>query len=80
MGERTLHTRRRQAHAMGASDVAQAALFADILSAEVVTLRAELRNAEKKCDAPAKVARLREQLKEAKRLSASLRKLPTNKV
>jgi hypothetical protein len=72
---------------MGASDMAQASLFADILMAEVVTLRAQVRKAEREwkerrartqceVDVPARLVRLREQLEEAKRLSKSLRKLP----
>jgi hypothetical protein len=72
---------------MGQCDIAQAALFADILRAEVATLRAQVRKAEKQwddrrdrsgsdVDAPARLVRLREQLNEAKRLSARLRKLP----
>ncbi|MFG1929745.1 hypothetical protein ACGFK1_03690 [Mycobacterium sp. NPDC048908] len=71
--------------------MAQAALFADILAAEVATLRAQLRKAEKRWDdrrgrshgdveTPARLVRLREQLNEAKRLSARLRKLPPNTV
>ena len=85
MGDRAVHAKR---HAMGACDIAQAALFADILSAEVATLRAQVRKAEKqwddrrgrsRCDVdtPARLLRLREQLDEAKRLSALLRRLPT---
>jgi hypothetical protein len=73
---------------MGPSDIAQAALFADILSAEIATLRAQLRKAEKQWDhrrdrsrgeveTPARLIRLREQLTEARRLAARLRKLPT---
>jgi hypothetical protein len=72
---------------MGQCDIAQAALFADIMSAEVATLRAQLRKAEKQwddrrdrsrsdADVPVRLVRLREQLDEAKRLSARLRKLP----
>ena len=85
MGAKAVHTKR---HAMGACDIAQAALFADILSAEVATLRAQVRKAEKQwddrrgrsrsdADTPARLLRLREQLDEAKRLSALLRRLPT---
>ena len=85
MGDRAVRTKRR---AMGACDIAQVALFADILAAEVATLRAQVRKAEKQCDdrrgrsrhdvdTPARLLRLREQLDEAKRLSALLRKLPT---
>jgi hypothetical protein len=85
MGDKAVHTKRR---AMGACDIAQAALFADILSAEVATLRAQVRRAEKQwddrrgrsrhdVDTPARLLRLREQLEEAKRLSARLRRLPT---
>ena len=85
MEDRAVRTKRR---AMGACDIAQAALFADILAAEVATLRAQVRKAEKQCDdrrgrsrhdvdTPARLLRLREQLDEAKRLSALLRKLPT---
>src|SRR5437899_501594 len=85
MGDRAAHTKRR---AMGSCDIAQAALFADILSAEVATLRAQVRKAEKQwddrrgrsrsdVDIPARLVRLREQLDEAKRLSALLRKVPT---
>jgi hypothetical protein len=87
MGEKTAHTNRRGVRAMGQCDIAQAALFADILNAEVATLRAQLRKAEKQwddrrdrsrsdVDVPARLVRLREQLNEAKRLSARLRKLP----
>jgi len=76
---------------MGACDIAQAALFADILTAEVATLRAQLWKAEKqwegrhgrsRCDVdtPARLVRLREQLEEAERLSALLRRLPGKKV
>ncbi|OBF37803.1 hypothetical protein A5724_11620 [Mycobacterium sp. ACS1612] len=76
---------------MGPCDIAQAALFADILSAEIVTLRAQLRRAEKQWDhrrdrsrgeveTPARLIRLREQLNEARRLAARLRKLPTHTV
>ena len=72
---------------MAASDIAQASLFAEILAAEVATLRAQLRRAEEqwderrgrsRCDVdmPARLVRLREQLEEAKRLAKSLRKLP----
>ena len=72
---------------MGACDRAQAALFADILTAEVATLRAQLRKAEEQwddrrdrsrsdVDIPATLVRLREQLDEAKRLAALLRKVP----
>jgi len=85
MGDKGVHTKRR---AMGPCDIAQAALFADILSAEVATLRAQVRKAEKQwddrrgrsghnVDTPASLLRLREQLDEAKRLSARLRRLPT---
>jgi hypothetical protein len=85
MGDKAVRTKRR---AMGACDIAQAALFADILSAEVATLRAQVRKAEKQwddrrgrsrddVDTPARLVRLREQLDEAKRLSALLRRLPT---
>jgi hypothetical protein len=81
MGEKT-------AHAMGPCDIAQAALFADLLTAEVATLRAQVRKAEKQwddrrdrsrqeVDMPATLVRLREQLTEAKRLSALLRKVRT---
>ncbi|GAC1402779.1 MAG: hypothetical protein NVS4B6_24330 [Mycobacterium sp.] len=70
---------------MGARDIAQAALFADLLADEVVTLRAQLREAEQRWDerrdrtrceieTPARLVRLREQLNEANRLSASLRR------
>jgi hypothetical protein len=72
---------------MGEKDIAQAALFAAILTAEVATLRAQLRKAEQQwderrgrsqgdVDTPARLVRLREQLDEAKRLSALLRKVP----
>jgi hypothetical protein len=72
---------------MGACDRAQAALFADILTAEVATLRAQLRKAEQQwddrrdrsrtdVDTPATLVRLREQFDEAKRLAALLRKVP----
>jgi hypothetical protein len=85
MGDKAVHTTRR---AMGPCDIAQAALFADILAAEVATLRAQVRKAEKQwddrrgrnghdVDTPARLLRLREQLNEARRLSARLRKLPT---
>ena len=85
MGDKAVHTKHG---AMGACDIAQAALFADILSAEVATLRAQVRRAEKQwndrrgrsrhdVDTPARLLRLREQLEEAKRLSARLRRLPT---
>ena len=85
MGDKAVHTKRG---AMGACDIAQAALFADILSAEVATLRAQVRRAEKQwndrlgrsrhdVDTPGRLLRLREQLEEAKRLSARLRRLPT---
>jgi len=88
MGEKTAHARREGVRAMGPCDIAQAALFADILTAEVATLRAQVRKAEKRwddrrdrgqrdVDTPASLVRLREQLNEAKRLSALLRKLPT---
>jgi hypothetical protein len=84
MGDKAVHSK---SHAMGPSDIAQAALFADILSAEVATLRAQVRKAEKQwddrrgrnrhdVDTPVRLVRLREQLDEAKRLSARLRKLP----
>ena len=87
MGEQTTHSNRRARHVMGPCDRAQAALFADILTAEVATLRAQIRKAEKQwhdrrdrsnsdVDTPARLVRLREQLNEAKRLSARLRKLP----
>jgi hypothetical protein len=87
MGEKTADTNSQQVRVMGACDIAQAALFADILTAEVATLRAQLRKAEQqwderrgrsRCDVdtPARLVRLREQLDEAKRLSALLRKLP----
>ena len=85
MGEKTAD----RAHAMGACDIAQASLFADILAAEVASLRAQLRKAEQEwderrgrshsdVDVPARLMRLREQLEEAKRLSKSLRKLSTH--
>jgi hypothetical protein len=88
MGEKTADANGQQVRVMGACDIAQAALFADILTAEVTTLRAQLRRAEQqwderrgrsRCDVdmPARLVRLREQLYEAKRLSALLRKLPT---
>ena len=87
MGEKTAGSKRRVPRVMGPGDVAQAALFADILTAEVATLRAQVRKAEKqwddrrdrnRCDVdtPARLVRLREQLDEAKRLSARLRRLP----
>jgi hypothetical protein len=86
MGEKTAGSHRQVRHAMGPCDMAQAALFADILTAEVATLRAQLRKAEKQwddrrdrsrdVDTPARLVRLREQLNEAKRLSARLRRLP----
>lgn len=70
---------------MGSRDSAQAALFADLLADEVARLRVQLREAEHRWDQrrdhsrsdiepPARLVRLREQLDEAKRLSASLRK------
>ena len=88
MGEKTAQAHRQGVRAMGPCDIAQAALFADILTAEVATLRAQVRKAEKRwddrrdrgqrdVDTPASLVRLREQLNEAKRLSALLRKLPT---
>ena len=88
MGQKSAAKRGQQVRVMGACDIAQAVLFADILNAEVATLRAQLRKAEQqwderrgrsRCDVdtPARLARLREQLDEAKRLSALLRKLPT---
>jgi hypothetical protein len=88
MGEKTATRSGKQTRVMGACDAAQAALFADILAAEVATLRAQVRKAEQqwderrgrsRCDVdtPARLIRLREQLDEAKRLSARLRKLPT---
>jgi len=79
--------RGEQDHMMGSCDIAQAALFADILADEVAALRAQLREAEQRwdercrrrrrevVDTPVRLVRLREQLDEAKRLSASLRKL-----
>jgi hypothetical protein len=87
MGWKTADTKREQVRAMGACDRAQAALFADILTAEVATLRAQLRKAEQQwdnrrgrsrsdVDTPAALVRLREQLNEAKRLAALLRKVP----
>jgi hypothetical protein len=70
---------------MAACDIAQAALFADLLADEVAILRAQLREAEQRWDerrdrsrceieTPARLVRLREQFDEAKRLSASLRR------
>jgi hypothetical protein len=87
MGWKTADTKRKQVRAMGACDRAQAALFADILTAEVATLRAQLRKAEEQwddrrdrsrsdVDIPATLVRLREQLDEAKRLASLLRKVP----
>ena len=69
-----------QVRSMGPRDIAQASLFADILAAEVATLRSQLRRAEKRwyqrrdrsrreVDPPARLARLRERLGEAVRLS-----------
>jgi hypothetical protein len=91
MGEKTAGSHREMRRVMAPCDIAQAALFADILTAEVATLRAQVRKAEKqwddrrdrsRCDVdmPARLVRLREQLNEAKRLSARLRKLPNHKV
>jgi hypothetical protein len=91
MGDKTARTNRRGVRAMGACDAAQAALFADIFAAEVATLRAQIRKAEKQwedrrgrsprdVETPARLIRLREQLTEAKRLAARLRKLQTNRV
>jgi len=91
MGEKTAAAGSQVVRAMGACDIAQAALFADILTAEVGTLRAQLWKAEKqwedrrgrsRCDVdtPARLVRLREQLEEAERLSALLRRLPGKKV
>jgi hypothetical protein len=87
MGEKTAQAHRQGVRAMGPCDIAQAALFADILTAEVATLRAQVRKAEKQwadrrdrnqqdLDTPARLVRLREQLDEAKRISALLRKVP----
>ena len=87
MGEQTADAKPRQVRVMGACDRAQAALFADILTAEVATLRAQLRKAEEQwdnrrgrgrsdADTPAALVRLREQLNEAKRLATLLRKVP----
>ena len=69
-----------QVRSMGPRDIAQASLFADILAAEVATLGSQLRRAEKRwyqrrdrsrreVDPPARLARLRERLGEAVRLS-----------
>ena len=91
MGEMATESSSQVVRAMGAGDIAQAALFADILTAEVATLRAQLCKAEKqwddrrgrsRCDVdtPARLVRLREQLEEAERLSALLRRLPGKKV
>jgi len=91
MGEKTADTNREVVRVMGKRDIAQAALFADILTSEVATLRAQLCKAEKqwddrrgrsRCDVdtPARLVRLREQLEEAERLSALLRRLPGKKV
>ncbi len=88
MGAKTAGSNRQVARAMEPCDIAQAALFAEILTAEVTTLRAQVRKAEKQwearrdrggadLDTPARLVRLREQLHEAKRLSALLRKLPS---
>jgi hypothetical protein len=87
MGEKTAQAHRQGVRAMGPCDIAQAALFADILTAEVASLRAQVRKAEKQwddrrdrsrsdVDTPARLVRLREQLNEAKRISALLRKVP----
>lgn len=70
---------------MGSCDIAQAALFADLLAEEIAHLRAQLREAEQRWDecrdrsqgeieTPTTLVRLREQLDEARRLSASLRR------
>lgn len=70
---------------MASCDIAQAALFADLLADEVAALRAQLREAEQRWDerrdrsrceieTPVRLVRLREQLDEARRLSASLRR------
>ena len=88
---KTADTNREVVRVMGKRDIAQAALFADILTAEVATLRAQLCKAEKqwddrrgrsRCDVdtPARLVRLREQLEEAERLSALPRRLPGKKV
>ena len=72
--------RGNQVRSMGPRDIAQASVFADILAAEVATLRSQLRRAEKRwyqrrdrgrreVDPPARLARLRERLDEAVRLS-----------
>ena len=72
--------RGNQVRSMGPRDIAQASLFADILAAEVATLGSQLRRAEKRwyqrrgrsrreVDPPARLARLRERLDEAVRLS-----------
>jgi hypothetical protein len=87
MGDKTADSSGQEVRVMEARDIAQAAIFADILTAEVATLRAQLRQAEQqweercgrsRCevDTPARLVRLREQLDEARRLSALLRKLP----
>jgi hypothetical protein len=86
MGEKIADMDSQRVRLMGACDIAQAALFADILSAEVATLRAQLRKAEQRwedrrgrsrceVDMPARLLKLREQLDEAKRLSALLQKV-----
>jgi hypothetical protein len=85
-GNRAADDRLEPGHVMGPCDIAQTALFADILADEVAALRAQLREAERRwderrsrrgceVDTPARLVRLREQLAEAKRLSTSLRKL-----
>ena len=86
MGEKIADMDGQRVRLMGACDIAQAALFADIFTAEVATLRAQLRKAEQqwedrrgrsRCevDMPARLLKLREQLDEAKRLSALLQKV-----
>jgi hypothetical protein len=91
MGEKARHSKRTASFPMAPCDMAQAALFADILSAEVATLRAQVRAAEKQwkhrrdrsrgeLETPVRLVRLREQLTEARRLAARLRKLPTHTV
>jgi hypothetical protein len=90
MGEKIAEADSQVVRVLRACDIARAALFADILTAEVTILRAQLCKAEKqwddrrgrsRCDvdAPARLVRLREQLEEAERLAALVRRLPGKK-